>query len=323
MVINGHVVKTANNYVVTGDNYTLGAFQADAVKPKPAPRKPAPVPAGAAPVRRRAAHLDERQRRNEAIKKKIVGEDNVNRMDFMTNHADALAPFVDAKVAAYLRANLAHAKKPEPANARVLGSQPDSVITTLRDYQMVGLDWMVKMHNRGMSFILGDEMGLGKTLQTIALICHLKETDRTFQGPSLVICPLSVLYSWCNEVEKHAPGLKHFRFHASDPKERESQKQIIMKDILSYDIVITTYEMAKNPLVTSLIRSTYFNLCVLDEGHVIKSLTSQIGDSVRKIHSRCRAILTGTPLQNNLVSPGILCIHVMSCFAHLVPCSLC
>jgi len=70
---------------------------------------------------------------------------------------------------------------------------------------------------------------------------------------------------------------------------------------LKYDIIITTYEMAKNPLVTSLIRSTYFNLCVLDEGHVIKSLTSQIGDSVRKIHSRCRAILTGTPLQNNLV----------------------
>ena len=144
-------------------------------------------------------------------------------------------------------------------------------------------------------------MGLGKTLQTIALICHLKETDPTFRGPSLVICPLSVLYSWGHEVEKHAPGLKYFRFHASNPKERESQKRTIVEDCLKYDLIVTTYEMAKNPLVTSLFRGTYFNLCVLDEGHVIKSLTSQVGDSVRKIHSRCRVILTGTPMQNNLV----------------------
>ena len=145
-------------------------------------------------------------------------------------------------------------------------------------------------------------MGLGKTLQTISLIAHLKENHANFNGPSLVICPLSVLYSWCNEVKKHAPELKHFRFHASDPKEREQQKQIMLHDLLQYDIIITTYEMAKNPNVVSLIRNTYFNLCVLDEGHVIKSMTSQISESVRKIHCQCRVILTGTPLQNNLVS---------------------
>ena len=93
--------------------------------------------------------------------------------------------------------------KPEPVRP-VLGTQPDLVKTTLRDYQMIGLDWMAKMHSRGMPFILGDEMGLGKTLQTISLIAHLKE-HHAFSGPSLVICPLSVLYSWCNEVKKHAP----------------------------------------------------------------------------------------------------------------------
>ena len=60
--------------------------------------------------------------------------------------------------------------------------------------------------------------------------------------------------------------------------------------------------MAKSPTVMGLIRNTYFNLCVLDEGHVIKSLTSQISEAVRKIHCQTRVILTGTPLQNNLVS---------------------
>lgn len=59
--------------------------------------------------------------------------------------------------------------------------------------------------------------------------------------------------------------------------------------------------MAKNPTVQSLFRGTYFNLCVLDEGHVIKSLTSQISEAVRKLHCQTRVILTGTPLQNNLV----------------------
>mmetsp|Transcript_11410 Transcript_11410/g.21610 ORF Transcript_11410/g.21610 Transcript_11410/m.21610 type:complete len:1190 (-) Transcript_11410:733-4302(-) len=299
MIIDGHTVKTSNNYVVTGDNYIHGAFKADAVKPKKA--KPA-VKLNDAPKvpRKRAAYLDERQKHNDVIKKKMFRVDNVNRMNFMTNNFDALEPFVDRKVQSHLIANKKHAK-PEPDGTDVLGSQPDMVITTLRDYQMIGLDWMSKMHSRGMPFILGDEMGLGKTLQAIALICHLKETDPTFSGPSLVICPLSVLYSWCNEVVKHAPTLKHFRFHASDPKDREVQKMTMLKDILNYDIVITTYEMAKNPVVTSLFRSTYFNLCVLDEGHVIKSLTSQVGEAVRKIHSRGRVILTGTPMQNNLV----------------------
>lgn len=150
-------------------------------------------------------------------------------------------------------------------------------------------------------------------MQTISLIAHLKE-HRNLTGPSLVICPLSVLYSWCGEIKKHAPSLKHFRFHASDPKERESQKQTMIHDLLQYDIIITTYEMAKNPSVVSLIRNTYFNLCVLDEGHVIKSMTSQISESVRKIHCQSRVILTGTPLQNNLVSfiGGYMCLVILS-----------
>ncbi len=59
----------------------------------------------------------------------------------------------------------------------------------------------------------------------------------------------------------------------------------MMTDVLEYDIVVTTYEIAKNPAVTGLFRSTHFNLCVLDEGHVIKSLTSQVGQAVRRINN--------------------------------------
>jgi SWI/SNF-related matrix-associated actin-dependent regulator of chromatin subfamily A member 5 len=288
--------------VVKGDRYVSGAFEADAPKPKKAavassssennddkPRAPRKVP----------EYVKQRGEHNNTIKQRIANDES-KRFNFMTRSFPALEPFIDDKVKASLLRNQQVAAA-EPENVTILGSQPDAVKTTLRDYQMVGLDWMVKMHQKGMPFVLGDEMGLGKTLQTISLIAHLKENVPNFNGPSLVICPLSVLYSWCAEVQKHAPTLKHFRFHASDPNEREQQKHAMMHDILSYDIVVTTYEMAKNPQIVGLIRNTYFNLCVLDEGHVIKSMTSQVAEAVRKIHCQTRVILTGTPLQNDLV----------------------
>eukprot|EP00979_Chaetoceros_neogracilis_P001758 scaffold315_cov218-Chaetoceros_neogracile.AAC.4 len=302
MMIQGHIVKSENNYVLKGDSYVFGAFDADADKQKNRKRAPNKKPRSATP-RKRAAHLDKRLKHNSVIKERM-GRDEANRLDFMAKNMDILGPFIDDKVKATL---LRHKQsKPsihatDPASELILGIQPDSVTTTLRDYQLVGLDWMVKMHKRGMPFVLGDEMGLGKTLQTIALIAHLKQTSLTTSGPSLVICPLSVLYSWCHEVQKHAPSLKHFRLHASDPKDRESQKATMIKDILQYDLIITTYEMAKSPQILSLIRSTYFNLCVLDEGHVIKNTQTNNAEAVRKIHCQNKVILTGTPLQNNLV----------------------
>lgn len=79
------------------------------------------------------------------------------------------------------------------------------------------------------------EMGLGKTLQTLSLICHLKE-NWNHTGPSLVVCPLSVLYSWCQEVDKWAPSLKCLRFHASQTDSIASQS------LAKYDIVVTTYD---------------------------------------------------------------------------------
>ena len=275
------------------------AFQADAPKAKKAavastssaaakPRAPRKVP----------DYIKKRGEHNNVIKQRIAADEK-KRFNFMARRFEVLEPFVDDKVKAYLRSSDQMASA-EPIVEHVW-SQPDSVTTTLRDYQMVGLDWMVKMHQNGMPFILGDEMGLGKTLQTISLIAHLKENAPGFNGPSLVICPLSVLYSWCAEVQKHAPTLKHFRFHASDPNEREQQKHTMLTDILNYDIVVTTYEMAKNIQINSLIHTTFFNLCVLDEGHAIKGLTSQVAEAVRKIHCQTRVILTGTPLQNDLV----------------------
>mmetsp|Transcript_30304 Transcript_30304/g.61133 ORF Transcript_30304/g.61133 Transcript_30304/m.61133 type:complete len:1089 (+) Transcript_30304:168-3434(+) len=296
MTVQGHTIKKINNYIVKGLTYVHGTFQEDA--PKNAPIKKAKNDDKKPPAPRKVpVHIKQRHMHNDIIKARAAS-DKAKRLDFMTKHYDVIEPFIDDKVKKLLKAN--KIKADSVPNDKILGTQPDIVTTTLRDYQMTGLDWMVKMHEKGMPLILGDEMGLGKTLQTISLIAYLKESKK-FTGPSLVICPLSVIYSWCNEVKMHAPSLRCFRFHASDPNERVDQKDTMLTDVLKYDVVVTTYEMVKNPTCANLFHITHFNLCVLDEGHVIKNIHAEISHFARKIHSQNKLILTGTPLQNNLV----------------------
>ena len=120
-------------------------------------------------------------------------------------------------------------------------------------------------------------------------------------GPHLVICPLSVLYSWCSEMSKWAPSLKFLRFHSSDVEEREAQKMTLLQDMSSYDVIVTTYEMAKSPTLQHFWSRSYFSYVILDEGHIIKNRESQISDAVRKLHFENALILTGTPTQNDLI----------------------
>jgi len=217
------------------------------------------------------------------------------RKNFLSSNLECMRYFLAEKVATRL--------EKEGPGAEVKGEevfmQPDMIKAEMRDYQLNGLNWMIGMHRKNAGMILGDEMGLGKTLQTISLLCHLKETNK-YSGASLVICPLSVLYSWCDEIDKWAPGLKYLRLHSSSSEERAVQKDRFTKTGFEYDVVITTYEMAKNPVLSSLFARWHFNYLVLDEGHKIKEHTSQVSMAMRRIHRENSLILTGTPLQNNL-----------------------
>lgn len=63
---------------------------------------------------------------------------------------------------------------------------------------MVGLNWLLVLHYRGLNGILADEMGLGKTVQIIAFLAHLKETaegsdEHVNKGPHLVVVPSSTM----------------------------------------------------------------------------------------------------------------------------------
>lgn len=81
----------------------------------------------------------------------------------------------------------------------------------LKDYQVVGLNWLAMMYRQEVSCILADEMGLGKTCQVIAFLSHLVETGNN--GPHLVICPGSTLENWLREIGRFAPNLSVEPYH--------------------------------------------------------------------------------------------------------------
>ena len=102
-------------------------------------------------------------------------------------------------------------------------------------------------------------------------------------------------------MEKWAPSLRFFRLHSPNKEEQEAQKAEMTTNATNYDVILTTYEMAKVPLLKSMYSRLFFHMVVLDEGHKIKGHETQIAQSVRSIHCGNKLILTGTPLQNNMV----------------------
>ena len=97
---------------------------------------------------------------------------------------------------------------------------------TLREYQLIGLDWLVTMHEKHLNGILADEMGLGKTIQTIALLAHLA-CEKGIWGPHLVVVPTSVMLNWELEFKKWCPGFKILTYYGSQ-KERKAKRQVII-----------------------------------------------------------------------------------------------
>ncbi|GBF94412.1 chromatin-remodeling complex ATPase chain [Raphidocelis subcapitata] len=90
----------------------------------------------------------------------------------------------------------------------LLEVQPSIITgTTLRDYQLQGLNWLIHLYDNGINGILADEMGLGKTLQTISLLAYLNEY-RGIKGPHLVLVPKSTLGNWINEFRRFVPTIR-------------------------------------------------------------------------------------------------------------------
>ncbi|KAL9645087.1 hypothetical protein ABK040_004578 [Willaertia magna] len=167
--------------------------------------------------------------------------------------------------------------------------------TTLRNYQLDGVNWLIRLHDRGVNGILADEMGLGKTVQTIAFLGYLKYI-RGIRGPHMVIVPKSVIPNWIDQVSKWCPNLNIIKFHGSKEQRQEiKQNQLIGG---KFEICVTSYEIAIKEK-TALNKFKWYYI-IIDEAHRIKNENSMLSQSVRGFDSNYRLLITGTPLQNNL-----------------------
>ena len=167
----------------------------------------------------------------------------------------------------------------------------------MKDYQIVGINWLSLLFRKQLSCILADDMGLGKTCQVIAFLAHLSETGE--KGPHLVVVPSSTLENWLAEFQKFCPALVVRPLYAA-LNERAYIREEIEVNREEVNVVITTYTTAKSKEDFAWLKSFGFCCTIFDEGHYLKNAESQLYMKLVKINSRFRLLLTGTPLQNNL-----------------------
>jgi len=192
-----------------------------------------------------------------------------------------------------------------------LQEQPKSLNPNfqLSVFQLIGLNWLVLMHKQSLNGILADEMGLGKTIQTIAFLAHLKETGE--EGPHLIVVPSSTMDNWRKELATWAPEIKMVTYWGSQDERRHLRLQLV-QDELQYDVILTTYNMVISSAEDRvLFKKMQFCYIVFDEAHMLKNMASQRYEQLMKIRGRRKLLLTGTPLQNNLVELMSLLIFVM------------
>lgn len=172
---------------------------------------------------------------------------------------------------------------------------PDLV---MKDYQLVGLNWLDLLFQKKLSCILADDMGLGKTCQVIAFLSHLQM--QKVDGVHLIIVPGSTLENWLREFERFAPEL-NVRPYYGLQKEREELRLTLDEDFETIDVIVTTYDMATSAADNRWLRKYGpFSVCVYDEAHMLRNPKSNRYQQLMRIGADFKLLLTGTPLQNNL-----------------------
>lgn len=165
----------------------------------------------------------------------------------------------------------------------------------LRPYQLDGVNWLVQCYQVQHGCILGDEMGLGKTCQTISLLLYLTK-KLTNKERSLILCPLSVLSNWKEELERFAPGLSFVTYVGN--KEERYKLQQNLKEQSQFHVLLTTYEICLKD--AAFLKFFDWAALVVDEAHRLKNQNSLLYETLTELPVGFSLLLTGTPIQNSL-----------------------
>ncbi|MET7490551.1 DEAD/DEAH box helicase [Streptomyces sp. NPDC005538] len=193
---------------------------------------------------------------------------------------------------------------PEATARRAPLPAPPALAATLRDYQVRGLTWLHQMTSLGLGGCLADDMGLGKTITLIALHLH-RASLPGHAGPTLVVCPTSLMGNWQREIERFAPGTLVRRYHGT--------KRSLDDVDTDTGFVLTTYATMR--LRQADLAKPSWGMVVADEAQHVKNPFSATAKALRTLNAHARIALTGTPVENNLselwalldwTTPGLL-----------------
>ncbi|XP_073057089.1 TATA-binding protein-associated factor BTAF1-like [Primulina eburnea] len=172
---------------------------------------------------------------------------------------------------------------------------------SLRRYQQEGINWLAFLKRFNLHGVLCDDMGLGKTLQASAIVAsdvaeHIAANSGKDLVPSLIICPSTLVGHWVYEIEKFIdPSLLTTLQYIGSAPERLSLRVQFDK----YNVIVTSYDVVRKDI--DYLRQVYWNYCILDEGHIIKNSKSKVTVAVKQLKAQHRLILSGTPIQNNVL----------------------
>lgn len=197
-------------------------------------------------------------------------------------------------------------KRPSPDKYVEIKETIESKVgTSLRPYQLEGLNWLRFCWYNKRNTILADEMGLGKTAQLVTTLNSLATREK-ITGPFLIVAPLSTLPHWKEEFERWT-DLNCVVFHG----DAASRKMIIDYEITSYDekgnvlptqvafdVLITNYDIFRTEY--KLLQSIEWRYLVADEGHKLKNYKSKIYGLMQNLTFEHCTLLTGTPIQNDV-----------------------
>jgi non-specific serine/threonine protein kinase len=206
---------------------------------------------------------------------------------------------------------------------------PDGFSGELRPYQERGLGWLTFLGHLGLGACLADDMGLGKTAQLLALLVDeraraaltpsgpqqarpagsARRSSRQKLGPTLVVCPMSLVGNWQREAARFAPKLAVYVHHG--PGRLVGTE--FTRRVGRVDLVLSTYGLVTRDI--ELLSRVRWHRVVLDEAQQIKNSAARTTQSARSIPAQRRIAMTGTPVENRLselwsimefLNPGVL-----------------
>ncbi|XP_077491281.1 histone acetyltransferase 1 isoform X2 [Amblyomma americanum] len=176
----------------------------------------------------------------------------------------------------------------------------------LRSYQQEGVNWLAFLNKYRLHGILCDDMGLGKTLQSICILASdhhqreqlYKESQRADAKPlpSLVVCPPTLTGHWVYEVEKFVSSRYLRPLHYTGPPMERARLQ---DKVRKHNLVVASYDIVRNDI--DFFANIRWNYCILDEGHIIKNGRTKLARALKQLQANHRLILTGTPIQNQVL----------------------